>query len=205
MSIQLVCCVHSVERSTLHQANALSWRSESFLSNAEQSLNQSSLYAWYCVQPLIKTGPGKYKFDPADTLRSNDVGITSKRRHFEVITSKWHRFNVISTLLPRHFSMGMYWDIAGLCSLAYRLLDIKASHKSMPAYCQLYPRENKAVKYESNAYCNSINQYMVQQKQNMWKWQIRKLVHRNYFTMALWLRAPARSPNGLQWPDLKKG
>ena len=38
---------------------------------------------------------------PADTLRNNNVVITSKRRHFDVTMSKWHRFNVITTLLLR--------------------------------------------------------------------------------------------------------
>ena len=37
---------------------------------------------------------------PVDTLRNNDVVITPKRRHFDVITSKW-RFDVITTLLLR--------------------------------------------------------------------------------------------------------
>ena len=39
---------------------------------------------------------------PADTLRNDDVGITSKRRHFDVIASKWRRFDVITTLFLRH-------------------------------------------------------------------------------------------------------
>ena len=40
---------------------------------------------------------------PADTLRNNDVVITSKRRYyFDVITSQWRRSDVITTLLLRH-------------------------------------------------------------------------------------------------------
>ena len=35
-------------------------------------------------------------------LRSNDVIIAWKRRHFDVITSKWRCFDVITTLLLRH-------------------------------------------------------------------------------------------------------
>ena len=35
--------------------------------------------------------------NPADTLRNNDVVITSKRRHFDVITPKWLCFDVITT------------------------------------------------------------------------------------------------------------
>ena len=31
----------------------------------------------------------------ADTLRNNDVVVTSKRRPFDVITPKWHRFDTI--------------------------------------------------------------------------------------------------------------
>ena len=39
---------------------------------------------------------------PGDPLRNNDVVITSKRCHFDVITCKWHRFHVITTFLLRH-------------------------------------------------------------------------------------------------------
>ena len=39
---------------------------------------------------------------PADILRNNDIVMTSTRRHFDVITSKWRRFHVITTLLLRH-------------------------------------------------------------------------------------------------------
>ena len=42
---------------------------------------------------------------PTNTLRNNDVVITSKR-HFDGIASKWRRFDVISTLLLRHFFQG---------------------------------------------------------------------------------------------------
>ena len=34
---------------------------------------------------------------PADTLRNNDVVITSKRRNFDIITSKWRRYNDVIT------------------------------------------------------------------------------------------------------------
>ena len=37
--------------------------------------------------------------NPPDIWRSNNVAITSKRRHFDVITSKWRRFGVIMTSL----------------------------------------------------------------------------------------------------------
>ena len=36
---------------------------------------------------------------PLNTWRNNNVVITPKRRHFGVITSKWHRFAVITTSL----------------------------------------------------------------------------------------------------------
>ena len=36
---------------------------------------------------------------PADTLRNNDVVIKSKRRHFDVITSKWPRLTDVVSLL----------------------------------------------------------------------------------------------------------
>ena len=44
--------------------------------------------------------------NPADTLRNNDVVITSRRRHFDVIASKWRRYYVITTLLLRHVVSG---------------------------------------------------------------------------------------------------
>ena len=48
--------------------------------------------------------PGKCGV-PANTLRNNNVVITSKRRHF--VTSKWRRFDVITTLLLRHVFSGV--------------------------------------------------------------------------------------------------
>ena len=44
---------------------------------------------------------------PADTLRNDSVVIMSKPRHFDVITSKWRRVDVITTLLLRHVFSGM--------------------------------------------------------------------------------------------------
>ena len=38
---------------------------------------------------------------PADTLRNNDF-VTPSKRHFEAITSKWRRFDVIPTLSLRN-------------------------------------------------------------------------------------------------------
>ena len=55
-------------------------------------------YPWNCCSLL--------RSHPADTLRNNDVFITSKRCHFGVITSKWRRFDVITTLLLRHVFSG---------------------------------------------------------------------------------------------------
>ena len=55
---------------------------------------------------------------PSDTLRNNNVGITSKRGHFDVITSKWRRFDVMATLLLRHVFSGVI-----LC-LPYRLYHV---------------------------------------------------------------------------------
>ena len=44
---------------------------------------------------------------PADTLRNNNVITTSKRSHFDVITSKWRRFDAMTTLLPRYVFGGL--------------------------------------------------------------------------------------------------
>ena len=43
--------------------------------------------------------------NPLNTWRNNNVVITSKRRHFDVITSKWP-FDVITTPLLRNVSAG---------------------------------------------------------------------------------------------------
>ena len=59
----------------------------------------------YFKTPLCKWA-GSRGTNPADTLRNNDVGIMSKRRHFDVITSNW-RFDVITTLLLRHVLSGI--------------------------------------------------------------------------------------------------
>ena len=52
---------------------------------------------------LIVLSPGH---SPANTSRNNGVVIMSKRRYFDCITSKWRRYDVISTLLLRHFFQG---------------------------------------------------------------------------------------------------
>ena len=41
-----------------------------------------------------------------NTWRNNNVAITSKRRHFCVITSKWHRIDVIRTSLLHNVFAG---------------------------------------------------------------------------------------------------
>ena len=56
--------------------------------------NANSVGGWWAIQ--------------ADTLRDNDVVVKSKRCHFDVITSKWHRFHVITTLSLRHVFNGMH-------------------------------------------------------------------------------------------------
>ena len=38
---------------------------------------------------------------PANTLRNSGVVIASRRRHFDGITSKWRRFDVVTALLLR--------------------------------------------------------------------------------------------------------
>ena len=57
-------------------------------------------------QPIDKLTCTAWRHHPADTLRNNDVVITSKRRHFDVITSKW-RCDVITTLLLRQMFGGL--------------------------------------------------------------------------------------------------
>ena len=57
---------------------------------------------------------------PADPLRNNDIVITSKRRHFGVITPKWRCKHVTTTLLLCHVFDGtwpipwllMHWRLA---------------------------------------------------------------------------------------------
>ena len=43
---------------------------------------------------------------PPNTWRNDNVVITSIRRHFDVITSKWRRFGVIKASLLRNMSAG---------------------------------------------------------------------------------------------------
>ena len=45
----------------------------------------------------------------ADTLYNNGIVITSKRCHCDVITSNWHGFDDITTLLLRHAFGGLQW------------------------------------------------------------------------------------------------
>ena len=44
-----------------------------------------------------------------DTLYNNGIVITSKRCHCDVITSNWHGFDDITTLLLRHAFGGLQW------------------------------------------------------------------------------------------------
>ena len=47
---------------------------------------------------------------PVNTWRNDNVVIASKRRHFDVITSKWRRFGVTTTSLLRNVFVGMSHD-----------------------------------------------------------------------------------------------
>ena len=51
--------------------------------------------------------------NPADTLRNNDVVITSKRRHFDVITPKWLCFDVITTFKGK-WRIRLYPEVHGI-------------------------------------------------------------------------------------------
>ena len=70
----------------------------------------------YCYEGISSLSPavGAYAsvprsyYNPANTLRNNNVVITSKRRHFDVTTSKWRRFDVTTTLLLRHVFRGNF-------------------------------------------------------------------------------------------------
>ena len=70
----------------------------------------------YCCEGISSLSPavGAYAsvrrsyYNPANTLRNNNVVITSKRRHFDVTTSKWRRFDVTTTLLLRHVFRGNF-------------------------------------------------------------------------------------------------
>ena len=46
------------------------------------------------------------QFYPPNTWHNNSFVITSKRRHFDAVTSKWRRFHKISTSLLLHVSAG---------------------------------------------------------------------------------------------------
>ena len=55
--------------------------------------------------------PDKSLRCPTDTLLKNDVVIMSKRRYFDVIPSKWRRFDVITTLSLLQVFSG-YWRVS---------------------------------------------------------------------------------------------
>ena len=74
-----------------------------FWNNCSNRIQRIQWYTYSVHFIYLKTCMERYT--PANTLRNNDVVITSKR-HFDVITSKWRRFDVITTLLLRHVFRG---------------------------------------------------------------------------------------------------
>ena len=75
---------------------------------------------------------------PPDKLRNNDIVNTPKRRHFEVIASKWQRFDVITTLLLRQVFGGQWRQIwyhsNSCCRLAAPNHDDVIKWKQFPRY-----------------------------------------------------------------------
>ena len=72
-------------------------------SEARKERECSRTESYSCLEGPIRNWSSN---NPADTLRNNDVVITSKRCHFDVIASKWRRFDVMPTLLLRHVFSG---------------------------------------------------------------------------------------------------
>ena len=78
------------------------------------------ILVFYRISLISGTRPNvSYGCNPADTSRNNDV-ITSTRRHFDVSTSKWRRFYVITTLLLGHVFSGKdhHWNVHPLFNRA---------------------------------------------------------------------------------------
>ena len=48
-------------------------------------------------------------FTPPNTSRNENIVITSKQRHFDVIMSQWRRFDIITTSLLCDVSVGPLW------------------------------------------------------------------------------------------------
>ena len=57
---------------------------------------------------------GTLRYSPTDTLHNNEVVITPKQWHFDVITLKWRRFDVVTTFSLRHVFGGSYLHIGTL-------------------------------------------------------------------------------------------
>ena len=84
------------------------------------------LWIWItAAPPLLRRGCHDYF--PHNTWRDKNVVIMSKRRYFDVITSKWRRFDVIMTSLLRNVFAGLeegswkYWQ----CSMVKAKPNIK--------------------------------------------------------------------------------
>ena len=59
---------------------------------------------------LRASDPYNVRALPLQTWRNTNVVITLKRRHFDVITSKWHCFDVITTSLLRSVFSGPFFN-----------------------------------------------------------------------------------------------
>ena len=77
-----------------------------FLSSFYLSINlgQTRLLRFYSHLPFLP-----FCYNPLNTWRNNDVVITSKRRHCDVIMSQWRRFDVITTSFLRNVSALMFY------------------------------------------------------------------------------------------------
>ena len=89
------------------------------LSGSRVSSMVSLRFSWFRSD---KAKPGYISWiihTPLNTWRNDNVVTTPKRRHFDVIVSKWRGFNVITTSLMRNVFAG---TLCKWCSYRWKLL-----------------------------------------------------------------------------------
>ena len=107
---------------------------------------------------------------PADTLRNNDVVITSKR-HFDVIKSKWHGFDLITMLSLRHVFRGQVppatthlvtlWQLSVSVALGQNeLIKSYLVHNNKDKICLRADSTFGPSQWETALLCNDVSHWL---------------------------------------------